>query len=112
TAANAAAPAPNEFAPSGAVATTPAAPAAQVEPLPLAPTVDAQPTSSATESGSANVLGAVRLLLKETKTGLVAGKLDRVAEELGKSPDELLNALTGAGLKVPEKPREKPVFVE
>ncbi len=58
------------------------------------------------------VLAAVRLLLKETKTGAIAGKVDRLAEELGKGPEEFLAALTGAGLKVPEKPREKPVFVE
>jgi hypothetical protein len=61
---------------------------------------------------SSNVLGAVRLVLKETKTGAIAGKVERVAEELGKSADEVTNALVGAGLKVPEKPREKPVFVE
>jgi len=35
-----------------------------------------------------------------------------VAEELGKSTDDLVMALVAAGLKVPEKPREKPVFVE
>jgi hypothetical protein len=59
-----------------------------------------------------NVLSGVRLLLKETKTGGFAGKLDRVAEDLKKSPGELLAALLGAGLKGPEKAREKPVFVE
>jgi hypothetical protein len=57
-------------------------------------------------------LAAVRLLLKETRTGSVAGKLERLAEELGRSPDELLTTLVATGLKVPEKPREKPVFVE
>ncbi|HEX2854649.1 MAG TPA: hypothetical protein VHO24_15565 [Opitutaceae bacterium] len=110
TAANASAPAPNEFAPtsgSAPTATTPAAPAAQVEPLPLATGLEPQSTAQ-----PGNVFPAVRLLLKETKTGSVAGKLERVAEELGKSADELLNALTAAGLKVPEKSREKPVFVE
>ena len=61
---------------------------------------------------SGNVLPAVRLLLKETRTGGFAGKLDRVADELGKSPDDLTAALVGAGLKVPEKAKEKPVFVE
>ena len=60
----------------------------------------------------ANVLSGVRLLLKETKTGGFAGKLDRVAENLEKSPEELLAVLLNAGLKVPEKAREKPVFVE
>jgi len=60
----------------------------------------------------APVLAAVRLLLQETKTGAVAGKTDRLAEKLGKPLDEFIAALVGAGLKVPEKAREKPVFVE
>ena len=65
------------------------------------------------DSSSGNpALTAVRLLLKETKTGAVAGKVERLAEELGKSADDFLATLVGAGLKVPEKPREKPVFVE
>ena len=60
----------------------------------------------------ASPLAAVRLLMQPTRTGGFAGKLDRLAGEIGKSPEELLAALTGVGLKVPEKPREKPVFVE
>ncbi|HEX2862782.1 MAG TPA: hypothetical protein VHN79_14135, partial [Lacunisphaera sp.] len=65
------------------------------------------------ESGAGNpVLAGVRLLLKETKTGAIAGKVERLAEELGKPAEEFLATLTGAGLKVPEKSREKPVFVE
>jgi hypothetical protein len=59
-----------------------------------------------------SVLAAVRLLLKETRTGAVAAKVDRLAEELGKVPAEFLATLTGTGLKVPEKAREKPFFVE
>jgi hypothetical protein len=50
--------------------------------------------------------------MKPTKTGAVAGKVDRLAAEIEKSPDELIAALAGAGLKVPEKARERPVFVE
>ena len=69
------------------------------------------PASESPAAGS-GVLPAVRLLLKETKTGAVAGKIERLAEEMGRPADELLTALVGAGLKVPEKPREKPVFVE
>jgi hypothetical protein len=122
TADNASAPAPNEFAPTGPVATTLGAPAGEISPLPLSPSVEPQPElaqpasvsreTQAPSSDGANVFAAVRLLLKETKTGSVAGKLDRVAEELGKPAGVLLDALTGAGLKVPEKSREKPVFVE
>jgi hypothetical protein len=57
-------------------------------------------------------LAAMRLLLRETRRGGVAAELGRVAEQLGKSNDDVLEALVGAGLKVPEKAREKPVFVE
>jgi hypothetical protein len=57
-------------------------------------------------------LTAVRLLLKPTKTGAFADAAGRLAEALGKSVDEFLSTLMGAGLKVPEKAREKPVFVE
>jgi len=63
-------------------------------------------------SSSDSVFSAVRLLLKPTKTGTLAGLVDRLAETLGKSPEEFLAALTNLGLKIPEKPREKPVFVE
>ena len=59
-----------------------------------------------------NIFAAVRLLLKETKTGAVAGKVDRLAEELGKSPADFTATLVTAGLAVPEKSREKPVFAE
>jgi hypothetical protein len=59
-----------------------------------------------------NVFAAVRLLLKETKTGNVAAPVERLAGELGRSTDELLGALTSSGLRIPEKSREKPVFAE
>jgi hypothetical protein len=85
--------------------------------LPLS--TDPTPASAPAEAAAAapapnpgNILAAVRLLLKETKTGAVAGKLERVAEELGKSPDDVTATLVAAGLVVPEKSREKPVFVE
>ncbi len=73
---------------------------------------DSPAPSAPLASGSDAVLAGVRLLLKETKTGAVAGTVDRLAGELGKSPDELVASLVGAGLRVPEKAREKPVFVE
>jgi hypothetical protein len=50
--------------------------------------------------------------LQATRTGGFAGKVERVAGEIGKTEEEVTTALVGAGLKVPEKPREKPVFVE
>ena len=58
------------------------------------------------------VLTAVRLLLKATKTGAVAGKVDRLADVLGKSPADFLAALKEGGLAVPEDSRDKPVFTE
>jgi hypothetical protein len=88
--------------PAAAAATaTPASPAALPVGAPGVPPLD---TSSP--------LTALRLLLKETRTGGFAGKMDRLAEEIGKSADEIVARLVGAGLKVPEKAREKPVFVE
>jgi hypothetical protein len=99
-------PAPEErfpFQPAPVVETAAAAPA----PAP-APAAEAPGAGPKTET----TLAAVRLLLKETKTGSVAGKVDRLCEELGKSPEDFVGALVAAGLKVPEKPREKPVFVE
>ena len=70
-------------------------------------------SAEAQRSGdTGRVLAAVRLLLKETKTGAIAAKVERVAEEMGKPVDDFVATLVGAGLKVPEKSREKPVFVE
>ena len=70
-------------------------------------------SASAEESAPANpALAAVRSLLKETKTGAVAGKVDHLADELGKPAEEVVATLVDAGFRVPEKPREKPVFVE
>jgi hypothetical protein len=57
-------------------------------------------------------LAAVRLLLKETKAGSAAEKVDRLAGELGRAPEEFIATLVNAGLRVPERPREKPLFVE
>ncbi|HXC02159.1 MAG TPA: hypothetical protein VNU49_05865 [Opitutaceae bacterium] len=86
-------------------------PAVTANEAPVAPPPSHEP-APAGAGVSPHALAGVRLLLKETKTGAVAGKVDRLAEELGKSPAEFLAILTGAGLQVPEKAREKPVFVE
>lgn len=95
-----------------AAASAPASAAPAGEPhLPLEMTA---PASAAAPVAPApgHALAGLRLLLKETKTGSVAGKVDRLAEELGRDPDALVASLTAEGLKVPEKSREKPVFVE
>jgi hypothetical protein len=68
--------------------------------------------SDAATPAPGNVFAAVRLLLKETKTGSVAAPVERLAADLGKPVDELLGALTSSGLRIPEKSREKPVFAE
>jgi len=79
----------------------------------LALAADAPPQTQSPEAPTgASPLAAVRLLLKETKRGGVAAEIGRIAEQLGKSTEELLAVLVDAGLKVPDKPREKPVFVE
>lgn len=57
-------------------------------------------------------LAGARLLLKPQKTGTHALELCALAAELGKSPEALLAILLECGLVAPEKPREKPVFVE
>lgn len=86
-----------------------------------APDASSAPVSTASASAASaeamasspgSVFAGVRLLLQETKTGAVAGKTERLAEKLGKSPEDFVAALVVAGLKVPEKTREKPVFVE
>lgn len=84
-------------------------PASPVEP---AATPSLAPAAPAPADAASSPLAAVRLLLKETRTGAFAGKVERVAADLGKSPEELVATLVAAGLCVPEKPREKPSFVE
>ena len=113
----AAAPAPEAPAP-GAPETAPA-PAEPAPPAAAAPATPATPAPAPAPAAetpaapvAANVLSAVRLLLKETRTGGFAGKVDRVADDLGQSSADLTAALLGAGLQVPDKAKEKPVFVE
>lgn len=107
-AADSAAPAPAETA-SSPVAATAAEPAT---PPPSAMVTPAPAADAGATPVPGNVLAAVRLLLKETRTGGFAGKLDRVADELSKSSAELTAALLSAGLQVPAKAKEKPIFVE
>lgn len=79
-----------------------------------APQAESAPRPVQHEQGGASdsALAGVRLLLKETRTGAVAGETARLAETLGKTPEEFVAGLVAAGLKVPEKTKEKPVFVE
>jgi len=98
------------------VAATAVEPATPPPPAMVTPAPAMVTPAPAVEAGAArvssSVLAAVRLLLKETRTGGFAGKLDRVADELSKSSAELTSALLSAGLQVPAKAKEKPLFVE
>jgi hypothetical protein len=88
-------------------------PAALSDELPLdaaATAPDAEARTLPAAASSFSPFAAVRLLLKETRRGGVAAEVGRVAAQLGKSTEELLAALIGAGLKVPAKAREKPTF--
>ena len=71
-------------------------------------------TSVANASATRNteILASLRSRLSETRTGAFAASIDRLAEATSNAPDTLVSTLVEAGLKVPEKPREKPVFVE
>ena len=79
---------------------------------PAAATSSVEASAGRPASTPGSVFAGVRLLLQETKTGSVAARTDRLAEKLGKSSEDFVAALVAAGLKVPEKTREKPVFVE
>ena len=89
------------------------APSEQIENVSAVASAKADRESKTENSPApASPLAAVRLILKETKTGAVAGKVERLAETIGQTSEQLLATLTGAGLVVPEKPKDKPVFVE
>jgi len=123
-------PAPAAEAPASLVAVeglnSPAASAAEVSPsalsiavadMPVSPTPTAPasvaPAPMTTPSLAAlSMFTAVRPLLKETRTGSVAGKVARLAAELGQFPAGMVDSLVALGLKVPEKSRERPVLVE
>jgi hypothetical protein len=77
-----------------------------------APSRQDAPADAGAVPAGGSPLAALRLLLKKTKTGSHSGETGHLAATLGKTPDELLSALTAVGLHVPEKPRAKPVFVE
>lgn len=91
------------------VASAPSSGGEGAAPAPEVPLTEATPASSPAADNP--TLAAVRLLLKETRTGTMSGKIDRLAEEMGKTADDFVASLVAAGLKVPEKPREKAVYV-
>lgn len=110
---------PGETASAAPAETTPGAAAPDAIPAPeivpaVTPSADSSgaPAAPAVSVAENPTLAALRPMLKETRTGASAAKIERLAEEMGKSPEELVMALLAAGLKVPEKPREKPVFAE
>jgi hypothetical protein len=65
-----------------------------------------------TAGGDESLLVKLRASLKGTRTGASAAEVGQLAESAGQSADDLIAALVATGLKVPEKAREKPVFVE
>ncbi len=76
------------------------------------PPADTTPEGAVPGTATEDILTKARGLLQGTRTGSVAGKLERIASDMGRAAEELLQTLETRGLKVPEKPREKPVFVE
>jgi hypothetical protein len=95
---------PGEVAPE-----TPNVPEASASPAGEPP---AAPVAAAAPQQQASPLAPLREWLKETRTGAMSGKLENLAETQGQAADALLAALVGAGLTVPEKPREKPAYLE
>jgi len=83
---------------------------AAVAPAPLVETPDiaAQPAAPAPDAVA--LFGIIRPFLKETRTGGIAASVERLAGKLEKPAEELVASLVAAGLKLPEKPREKPVY--
>jgi hypothetical protein len=106
----------SEAVPAATAETVPAAASTEaVAPAPApAPTTPVEPAAPASAPGEnpPSPLAELRLVLKETRTGALAGKLGRVAEAVDQTPEQLLATLTAAGLKVPDEAKEKPVFVE
>lgn len=70
------------------------------------------PSASTLSPESAALLTGARPHLLETKPGAHGAELCALATTLGRPPEELLKLLLAAGLKSPEKPRERPVYVD
>ncbi|MCC6416518.1 MAG: hypothetical protein IT582_11470 [Opitutaceae bacterium] len=74
--------------------------------------IAAAPVENSAPPAGDSILLQLRPLLKGTRTGAFAAEVARLAEAQGCPEDGFTAALVAAGLKVPEKAREKPVFVE
>lgn len=109
---DASAPAANAEAATAAPATPETSSPAPAQVAVPAETAHPEPTALHPQAEPQPVFAAVRLLLKETKTGSFAGEAEALAATLGKPVEDFIHTLTAVGLKVPQKPREKPVFVE
>ena len=60
-----------------------------------------------------NILSAIRLLLQPKKRGEgVTAQVAEVAEKLERSAEQMMAALSSAGLNVPDSPKAKPTFAE
>ncbi len=78
-----------------------------------APAATAAPVAAEPPPSPENTLAAVRLLLEPKKRGEgVTALVSALAQQLGRSEETLLAALTAAGLNVPEDARTKPTFGE
>ena len=82
-------------------------PEAAPEAEPPAPAASAQPLSEVPA-----LIAQLRPLLKETRTGTMAGEVSKLAEATGQDAAALVASLVSLGLAVPEKAREKPATVD
>ncbi|MDD3179102.1 MAG: hypothetical protein PHQ04_01990 [Opitutaceae bacterium] len=88
---------------------------AETVPVPVTPPPEVAPVEGAPSPSASlgNVLTAARLHLQPKKRGAgVAAQVGEVARALGRSEEELLQALVSAGLNVPVTPKDKPTFGE
>jgi len=89
-----------------------AAPAAPVVEAPVAPAAESSPVPAPEPAPATLPLAGARLLMRELKPGSFSGEICDLSSQLGKDPESFVEVLVRTGLKVPEKPRERPVFVE
>lgn len=94
----------------------PPLPASSVDDAPAEVKIDAveaeEPAVQLDPPPASLPLAGMRLLLKEFRAGTFAGELCYLAEQISRSPEDVLGILVAAGLKAPEKPRERAVYVE